>query len=90
MMKCPHCKAELPSRECPECHERIQLEGRFCSHCGAEIPPQDAAAESAAESNDDGIDFYKRVLCSDGACIGIINEDGFCNECGKPYTGEPE
>ena len=85
-MKCPHCKAELPSRECPECHERIPLEGRFCPHCGVEITRRDAAAESGG----DEIDFSKRILCSDGTCIGIINEDGLCSECGKPYTGEAE
>ncbi len=85
-MKCPHCKAELPSRECPECHERIPLEGRFCPHCGVEITRRNAAAESGG----DEIDFSKRILCSDGTCIGIINEDGLCSECGKPYTGEAE
>jgi len=85
-MKCPHCKAELPTRECPECHERIPLDGRFCPHCGVEIPRRDAAEESGK----DEIDFSNRVLCSDGTCIGIINEDGLCSECGKPYTGEPE
>jgi hypothetical protein len=85
-MKCPYCKAELPSRECPECHERIHLEGRFCPHCGVEIPRRDAAAESGK----DEIDFSKRILCSDGTCIGIINKDGVCSECGKPYTGKAE
>ncbi len=85
-MKCPHCRAELPSQECPECHERIPIEGRFCAHCGAEIPRRDAAVESGEE----GIDFSKRILCSDGTCIGVINKDGFCTECGKPSTGEPE
>jgi hypothetical protein len=35
-------------------------------------------------------DFSERTLCSDGTCIGIINEKGVCNECGKPYTGEPD
>jgi hypothetical protein len=86
-VKCPHCEAELPSRECPECHERIPLEGRYCGHCGVEIPRLD---DAAAESGVDEIDFSKRILCSDGTCIGVINEDGFCSECGKPYTGKAE
>jgi rRNA maturation endonuclease Nob1 len=85
-MKCPHCEAELPSRECPKCYERIPFEGKFCAHCGAEIPRRDAAAESG----EDGIDFSKRILCSDDTCIGVINEDGFCGECGKPHKGKPE
>jgi predicted amidophosphoribosyltransferase len=85
-MKCPHCMAELPSRKCPECHEIIPLEGRFCAHCGAEIPHRD----TAVESSEDAVNFSKRILCTDGTCIGVINEDGFCSECGKPYTGDPE
>jgi predicted amidophosphoribosyltransferase len=85
-MKCPHCMAELPSRKCPECHEIIPLEGRFCAHCGAEIPPRD----TAVESSEDAVNFSKRILCTDGTCIGVINEEGFCSECGKPYTGDPE
>ena len=29
-------------------------------------------------------DWDKRVLCSDGSCIGVIGSDGKCKECGKP------
>jgi hypothetical protein len=36
------------------------------------------------------VDWENRKLCSDGACIGVINEQGVCNICGKPYSGEPE
>ena len=85
-MKCPHCQAELLSRECPECHEKIPLEGRFCLHCGEEM----SHPEEASGVGEDGLDFSKRILCSDGACIGIINKDGVCGECGKPHTGEAE
>lgn len=31
------------------------------------------------------VDFSQRTLCSDGNCIGVINEQGVCNTCGKPY-----
>jgi hypothetical protein len=82
MIKCPHCEVDLPSRECPECHESAPLEARFCCQCGAEMP----LPESAAESGEDTVDFSERTLCSDGACIGVINEKGVCNECGKPYA----
>jgi hypothetical protein len=27
-------------------------------------------------------------LCSDGSCIGVLNEAGVCNVCGKPLTRE--
>ncbi|MDX2452806.1 hypothetical protein [Desulfosarcina sp.] len=33
-------------------------------------------------------EWNKRVLCSDGNCIGIIGADGRCRECGTPYDGE--
>jgi hypothetical protein len=29
-------------------------------------------------------EWQQRVLCSDGACIGVIGPDGKCKECGKP------
>ena len=32
--------------------------------------------------------WYRRVLCSDGNCIGVIGPDGRCKECGKPYEGD--
>ena len=34
------------------------------------------------------IDFSRRILCSYGNCIGVINEQGVCNTCGKPYRRE--
>jgi hypothetical protein len=36
------------------------------------------------------VDWESRRLCSDGNCIGVINEKGVCSICGKPYTGETE
>ncbi len=36
---------------------------------------------------DENEDWDKRILCSDGACIGVIGPDGKCRECGKPYEG---
>jgi hypothetical protein len=30
----------------------------------------------------------RRVLCSDGNCIGVIGNDGRCKLCGKPFEGE--
>jgi hypothetical protein len=36
------------------------------------------------------VDWEDRKLCSDGTCIGVINEQGVCNICGKPHSGEPE
>jgi hypothetical protein len=47
-------------------------------------------AQPTAEAGEDVADFSERILCSDGSCIGVINEKGICNECGKPYSGEAE
>ena len=43
----------------------------------------DLSANSDA-SSEDGDDFAERVLCSDATCIGVINSDGHCRDCGKP------
>jgi len=43
---------------------------------------------SEAEVAPDDSDWDRRVLCSDGNCIGVIGPDGRCKECGKPYEGE--
>ncbi len=42
---------------------------------------------SNQEKIDTDPEWEKRVLCSDGNCIGIIGPDGCCKECGKPYEG---
>jgi ribosomal protein L34E len=33
-------------------------------------------------------DFSEHIPCSDGRCIGTIDERGVCNICGKPLRGE--
>lgn len=44
---------------------------------------QEATIMVAQEPDDD---WEKRVLCSDGSCIGVIGPDGKCKECGKPSS----
>ncbi len=35
-------------------------------------------------------DFDSRRLCDDGACTGVIGDDGRCRECGRTAgAGEP-
>jgi hypothetical protein len=29
-----------------------------------------------------------RILCADGACIGLVGSDGHCKLCGKIYEGD--
>lgn len=35
----------------------------------------------------DEIDFEERRLCPDGACIGVIGDDGRCKMCGRADDG---
>jgi len=86
-MQCPHCEGDLPFTKCPACSREIPDDSRFCCYCGKALPEAQPAAGQAPEDSD--YDFSKRILCSDGTCIGVINEHGVCNECGKPYEGEP-
>ena len=48
-------------------------------NCGVNL--EEEPEEQIGEDN--GFDLENRVLCSDGACTGIII-DGKCTECGKP------
>jgi hypothetical protein len=77
-MECPRCGENLPVILCQDCRGESPPGSLHCCRCGHALkvaPPEAEASE--------------RTLCSDGACIGTINEKGVCNACGKPYTGEP-
>ena len=39
----------------------------------------------AQNEHKDEFDLSSRILCSDGTCVGVVNEKGFCKVCGKPY-----
>lgn len=73
-MRCPHCGENLSSIICPLCKEEIPERSKFCCWCGKPI-----------ERVEEQIDLYERIPCSDGTCIGTINEMGICNICKKPY-----
>jgi hypothetical protein len=80
-MECPHCHQSLPYLLCPECGAKTPEGSLYCFQCGRSVESKREEAEQA--------DFSQRKACSDGTCIGVINEAGVCNFCGKPYTGEP-
>ena len=73
-MDCPHCHKTLPSLSCPSCGGENPEKSLYCCLCGSRIE-----REENADSSD-------RILCSDGNCIGVLNEAGVCNVCGKPLT----
>ena len=82
IIKCSECDHEIKGIDCPECGESTPEESLYCINCGKNLKD-----EPASESEDDDLDFDDRVLCSDGACTGIII-DGKCSECGKPPESE--
>jgi len=84
-MKCPHCGRDLGGKTCPGCSSEILPESLYCHRCGKKIEAPAVESSSAEEE----IDFSRRTLCSDGNCIGVINAQGFCKVCGKPYSGDP-
>ena len=47
----------------------------------------DLPEDNREEPEDSSSDWDKRILCSDGNCIGVIGPDGRCKECGKEYEG---
>ena len=77
-MKCPRCDEMLPFILCSECKGEIPEKSHYCCWCGNPIKREKVE-----------IDFSERIPCSDGTCIGTINDEGVCNICKKPYTGEP-
>ncbi len=93
-MRCEKCSVEIEkTMTCGRCNESVLELGPFCYLCGHDLrkPAGQTKREtsSTVEDASDDIDFSTRLLCSDGACIGVVNEEGVCKVCGKPYTPEP-
>lgn len=72
-MQCPHCGSPLDMRVCPFCDGLTPPDSVYCCRCGQEL-------ELAAPP-----DLADRVLCPDGACIGILDAEGRCSVCGFAY-----
>jgi hypothetical protein len=78
-MKCPHCGNVISSISCPGCGGEIPEKSLFCCWCGNPVKKEEQVQ----------IDSSERIPCSDGNCIGTVNEKGACNICGKPYARNP-
>ncbi len=91
-----HELLDLESRKlCPDgaCTGVIGDDG-CCKLCGlpagAEVesgrpfalPDADDLTESSASSGEE-LDLASRQLCPDGACTGVIGDDGRCKVCGR-------
>lgn len=79
MIKCPECSKEIIGKECTNCGKDTPQESVFCMHCGEKV---EGDSKGIFNGDDNDFDFKNRVLCTDGACTGIII-DGKCCECGK-------
>ncbi|MHB8110592.1 MAG: hypothetical protein ACYDHW_11230 [Syntrophorhabdaceae bacterium] len=84
---CEVCAKEIESVLCPQCKEKVLRLGPYCYMCGAQLTVE-IIAESESAADDDN--FADRILCSDGNCIGVLDEKGICKVCKKPYTPESE
>jgi len=76
-----------PDGKCKECgkvYEGVLPEGHATPVAPPEPAEESVAAPAEEPVSDD--DWDQRVLCSDGACIGVIGPDGKCKECGKPLS----
>ncbi len=69
-------------RECGKPYAGVLPDGHGQS--ALQTPAQAEEIPSAPEEAVFDDEWAKRVLCSDGACIGVIGPDGKCKECGKP------
>jgi hypothetical protein len=87
---CETCSKEIGSAPCPQCKEDVLLLGPFCYMCGAELAIAGPSDAEPGAGEDDNEDLSQRILCSDGACIGVIDERGFCKICGKPYVPDSD
>lgn len=79
-MICEKCEKDIETVLCKGCGGTIIKLGHYCYACGNEL-------EEPVEEKEE-TDFSNRILCSDGTCIGIVDEKGICKICGKPYTPE--
>ena len=82
-MICEKCGQESGTVTCSACGESILKLGLFCYLCGARLASENVESKPIEED-----DFSSRILCSDGTCIGVIDEKGMCKVCGKPYMPE--
>ena len=90
-MLCEKCSGEIEAVTCRNCGKDVMALGEFCYCCGSALRQQDQSPggkERTGQDSPDIIDFSSRILCSDGACIGVVNEQGVCKVCGKPYVPE--
>lgn len=80
---------------CPDgnCIGLIGADGR-CKVCGTVSPsavadPRHQGMVAATDGAEEEAGDDDRELCPDGSCIGLIDDDGRCNVCGRAREGGP-
>ncbi|PKN16890.1 MAG: hypothetical protein CVU71_18340 [Deltaproteobacteria bacterium HGW-Deltaproteobacteria-6] len=76
--------ADGKCRECGKTYEGVLPQGHDKETAEPVIIEKTNPVSSEDFASDE--EWDKRVLCSDGNCIGVIGPDGKCRECGKPLS----
>jgi len=79
-MICEKCAQKAETFVWSHCNTDIVKLGPYCYMCGG-------ALTAISQEEDGAVDIENRILCSDGNCIGVV-ENGVCKLCGKTYVPE--
>lgn len=78
-----------PDGRCNECGRSVGSAGGRESNGGAsgarseEVGARSEGVGARASGGDPGAFDPGRRLCDDGACVGVIGDDGSCTVCGR-------